>query len=151
MKEKSHIEILAANKLMRSPDEVTAFENALAALAENPDREDLPNLHLILDDRCEQPEVMFGLIHFLESFEVSAQLKSFVTIVPELIIVASGWTRTIHNRILNDELACHLYRDILRLFNEQKPHFVRELLEQSAAYHLNLNTTDAKQELAKQV
>ncbi|MCU0545243.1 MAG: Imm30 family immunity protein [Oscillatoriaceae cyanobacterium Prado104] len=144
MKEKSQLEVLAANKLMRSTEEVTAFENALVALAENPHQEDLPNLHLILDDRCEQPEVMFGLIHFLESFEVSAQLKSFVKVVPELIIVASEWTIIIHNRVLNDEIACHVYRDILSLFNAQKPHFVRELLEQSATYHLNAKKVTIK-------
>jgi hypothetical protein len=149
MKENSPIEILAANKLMRDPEEVTAFENALAALAENFHQEDLPNLHLILDDRCEQPEVMFGLIHFLESFEVSAQLKSFVTVVPELIFAASEWTRIIHNRIVNEESACHLYRDILHLFNAQQPHFVRELLEESATYHLNKKV--GKIELARQV
>jgi Immunity protein 30 len=136
MKENSSIKILKANKFMRSPDEVTAFEKALAALAENSNNEDLPSLHLSLDDRCEQPEVMFGLIHFLESFDVSAQLKAFVTVVPELIVTASEWTRIIHSRILNDESACYLYRDILHSLNAQQPHFVRQLLEESASYHL---------------
>jgi len=137
MKENRSIEILAANKLMRSPDEVTAFENALAALAENPNNEDLSDLHLILDDRCEQPEVMFGLIHFLESFDVSAQIQAFVAVVPQLILIGSEWTKILHNRILNDDYACHLYRDILHSLNSKKPNFVRQLLEESASYHLN--------------
>lgn len=146
MKKYNSIEILAANKLMRSPTEVTAFEKALAELGENPNHEDLPNLHLILDDRCERPEVMFGLIHFLESFEMSVQLKAFVTVVPELIVSASEWTKIIHNRILNDESAGNLYRDILHSFNSQHPNFIRQLLEESATY--SLNNRDLKLELA---
>jgi Immunity protein 30 len=114
---------------MRSPDEVTAFENALASLAGRPQDEDLPDLHLILDDRCEQPEVMFGLIHFLESFDVSAQIQAFVTVVPQLMLVASEWMRILHTRILNDEDACRLYRDILHSLNTQEPNFVRQLLD----------------------
>lgn len=147
MKKNRWINILAANKLMRSPDEVIAFENALASLADRPQNEDLPDLHLILDDRCEQPEVMFGLIHFLESFDVSAQLQAFVTVVPQLMLVASEWTRILHDRILNDDDACCLYRDILHSLNSQKPSFVSQLLEESASYHLNKR--EPKLELAR--
>ena len=141
------INFLESNKLMRDPDEVTAFENALASLADRPQDEDLPDLHLILDDRCEQPEVMFGLIHFLESFDVSAQMQAFVTVVPQLMLVASEWTRILHNRILNDGDACRLYRDILHSLNSQEPNFVRQLLEESASYHLNKQ--EQKLELAR--
>ena len=49
---------------MRSRQEVIAFETALAELAKHPQTEDLPTLHLIFDDRCEQPEVMFSLLHY---------------------------------------------------------------------------------------
>lgn len=147
MKQNIWINILEKNKLMRSPDEVTAFENALASLADRPQNEDLPDLHLILDDRCEQPEVMFGLIHFVESFDVSAQIQAFVTVVPQLMLVASEWTRILHSRILNDGDACRLYRDILHSLNSQEPNFVRQLLEESASY--NLNKPEPKLELAR--
>ncbi|WP_293334946.1 Imm30 family immunity protein [Microcoleus sp. CAWBG58] len=147
MQENIWISILKANKLMRSPDEVTAFENALASIADRPQDEDLPDLHLILDDRCEQPEVMFSLIHFLESFDVSAQIQAFVTVVPQLMLVASEWTRILHSRILNDGDACRLYRDTLHSLNSQEPNFVRQLLEESASY--NLNKREPKLELAR--
>jgi Immunity protein 30 len=147
MKGNIWISILETNKFMRSPDEVIAFENALASLADSPQNEDLPDLHLILDDRCEQPEVMFGLIHFLESFDVSAQMQAFVTVVPQLMLVASEWTRILHSRILNDDYACGLYRDILHSLNSQEPNFVRQLLEESASYHLN--KWEPKLELAR--
>ncbi len=52
---------------MRSPSEIAAFENVLTKLAQNPENRCLPKLHLVLDDRCQQQEVMWDLIHFLES------------------------------------------------------------------------------------
>jgi len=148
MKENSWITILAANKLMRSAEEVTAFENALAEFAKHPESEHLPDLHLILDDRCQQPEVMFSLIHFLESFEMEQQLQAFICVIPQLIVVASDWTRILHSRILNDEVACRLYRNLLHSINAHSPHFIRQLLEESAAYRLTYQ--DSPIELAGQ-
>ncbi|MDY7013280.1 MAG: Imm30 family immunity protein [Cyanobacteriota bacterium] len=121
---------------MRSPEEVAAFENALTQLAENPYPEHLPALHLILDDCCQQPEVMFGLVHFLESFALEGQVRAFITVVPQLISVAPDWTRILHTRILNDETACRFYREKLHSTNASSPHFIRQLLEESATYRL---------------
>ncbi|NJK66143.1 MAG: hypothetical protein HC789_02960 [Microcoleus sp. CSU_2_2] len=56
----------------------------------------------------------FGIdvLLFLESFDVSAQIQAFVTVVLQLMLVGSEWTRMIHERILNDDRACCLYRDL---------------------------------------
>jgi|GEM_PF-1150126 len=121
MKEERWIQILEANKLMRSPEEVAAFENALAQLAENFHKENLPALHLILDDRCEQPEVMFSLVHFLESFAIEEQLQAFISVIPQLIAAAPDWRRILHTRILNNEAACCCYQENLHSMNASSP------------------------------
>ena len=105
MSEDTLISILQANLLMRSPDEVEAFETALAELARKPKLERLPDLHLVLDDECEHQEVMFGLVHFLESFEFNEQVRAFVDVITKLIKQAPNWTKILHDRILNDNLA----------------------------------------------
>jgi hypothetical protein len=69
------IERLEQNRLMRSTSEVNSFEDTLALLAQNPDPSDLLNLHLILDDACEQPEVMFGLVPIARSV-LEAEMRS---------------------------------------------------------------------------
>lgn len=79
------IDILESNRLLRSPDEVAAFEQTLEKLAQKPNPIDLPSLHLILDDACEQPDVMFSLVHFLESFEVQEQVQAFIQVLPDLV------------------------------------------------------------------
>jgi len=107
------IDILQANRLMRCAFEIAAFENALTELAQNPENRWLPELHLVLDDRCQQQEVMWDLIHFLESFDMKAQLLAFVKVLPELMARAPEWTKILHCRIWNDETARVLYQEIL--------------------------------------
>lgn len=132
MSENPLIDILNANRLMRSYEEVAAFEEALAEFVENPKSEYLPELHLVLDDQCQQQEVMFGLVHFLESFDVKEQFQAFLDVVPQLIVTAPEWTKIIHYRILNDELTCALYKDMLNSVDSHTRNVVTELLEEIA-------------------
>lgn len=99
------IDILEANRLMQSPQEVTLFEQTLEQLAQNPDSADLSRLHLVLDDACAQPEVMFSLVHFLESFEVQTQVQAFVQVMPDLAGRATEWSEILRDRIMNDAIA----------------------------------------------
>lgn len=131
MNQNNLLEILKDNRLMQTEAQVTNFENALTAIAENPDENDLSAYHLILDDQCQQPEVMFSLIHFLESFDMEKQITAFIEVVPQLMITAPEWTRIIHNRILNDESACQVYQNLLHSANLNTPHFIYYLLEES--------------------
>ena len=111
MSPNSLIDILEANRLLRSPDEVATFEQILEKLAQNPNSADLPSLHLILDDACEQPDVMFSLVHFLESFEVQAQVQAFIQVTPNLANRAIEWTAILHSRIMNDDVARSIFEE----------------------------------------
>jgi Immunity protein 30 len=128
MNQNLQIDILKANRLMRSPDEAVAFEQALAKLAESPDPADLPQLHLILDDACQQPEVMFSLVHFLESFSLQDQLPAFVQTLPNLVKNASEWTTILHTRIINDAEAQAVFEEGLRSMSSQKREEICRLL-----------------------
>lgn len=116
----SLIEVLEANRLMRSPKEVVLFEQTLEKLAQNPNPVDLPNLHLILDDVCKHPEVMFSLVHFLESFEVETQVKAFIQVMPTLVKRAAEWTAILHSRIMNDAIARSAFEERVRSMNDQE-------------------------------
>jgi hypothetical protein len=108
------VDVLKANRLLRSVDEVNQFEKTLEQLAENPDPCDLLDLHLVLDDACEQPEVMFGLVHFLESFEVQVQVQAFVQVMPDLVKRAAEWSEILHSRMMNDAIARDVFEQTLR-------------------------------------
>jgi hypothetical protein len=97
------LERLRANRFMRSAAEVSAFEAALEVVAARRDLGLLPDLHLVLTDECGHHEVMFGLVHLLESFEVDAQVHAFLTALPRLVQQAPTWAGVLQRRILNDE------------------------------------------------
>lgn len=136
------LEILKENRFMKTQEEINTFETTLAKLANNLNEQDLPEYHLILDDQCQQPDVMFSLIHFLESFEVETQIEAFIKVIPQLMINAPEWTRILHNRILNDELACQIYQNKLHSINSKKPHFIYYLLEESVKNYLQTESNN---------
>lgn len=126
------IKILQENRLMKTSQEIKLFEETLEKLAKYPDDKHLKDLHLILDDNCEHPEIMFSLVHFLEDFEPQQQIQAFIEVIPQLMITAPEWTKIIHNRILNDVSACRVYLQGLQLVNCKTPHhFIYDLLEES--------------------
>lgn len=119
MSQNSLIQVLEANRLMRSPSEVAAFEQALTELAQQPNNKDLPDLHLVFDDACQHPEVMFGLIHYLESFDLQEQLQAFIQVVPSLVKRAAEWTYTLDTRIVNDATAHATCEEMLQSMDAQ--------------------------------
>ena len=131
------IKILQENRLMKTPQEINLFEETLEKLAKYPDDKDLKDLHLILDDNCEHPEIMFSLLHFLEDFEPQQQIQAFIEVIPQLMITAPEWTKIIHYRIMNDESACKLYHNTLELANQKTPHFLYQLLLESVKNQIN--------------
>jgi hypothetical protein len=131
----TQLENLRQNRLLRTPEEINVFESSLDDIRNNPNEHDLKAYHLVLDDQCEQPEVMFGLIHFLESFEAETQIRVFIEVMPQLMIQAPQWAMILHNRILNDSTARQIYQELLHSINEQKQHFLYYLLEDSINNH----------------
>lgn len=130
---------------MRSLDEVAAFEQALVELAQQPNNKDLPDLHLVFDDACQHPEVMFGLIHFLESFDLQEQLQAFIQVVPSLIKRAAEWTYTLHTRIANDAIAHATFEEMLQSL-DAKGSSVYQLLAEVAAKQSPSTTTSTGSE-----
>ncbi len=131
------IKILQENRLMKTHEEINIFEETLEKIAKHPNDENLKDLHLILDDNCEDPEIMLSLVHFLEDFELQKQIQVFIEVIPQLMITAPEWKKIIHYRIINDESGCKLYQNSLELANQKKPHFLYKLLLESVKNHLN--------------
>jgi hypothetical protein len=120
---------------MQTDEEVERFESVLNYLRQNADEHDLQAYHLILDDQCQHPEIMFGLVHFLETFDIEQQLTAFIEVMPQLMVKAPQWAMILHQRILNDLDACKTYQKILQSMNSKQQHFLYYLLEESVKHH----------------
>ncbi len=88
---------------MKSREEVIAFDEALDSVPRILSQEDLKQLYLVFDDRCLHHEVMWGLVHCVESFDAKDRLLAFVDTVPQLVKQANEWTETILVRTLNNK------------------------------------------------
>jgi hypothetical protein len=76
---------------------------------------------------------MYGLIHFLESFEAKEQLQAFIDVIPKLIIRAQNWTKTLLYGILNDDSSRSLDKEILHSANSESRDVICQLLKEIAA------------------
>jgi hypothetical protein len=53
-------------------------------------------------------------VHFLESFEVQAQVQAFIQVMPDLVKRAAEWAEILHSRIMNDAISRDVFEKALR-------------------------------------
>lgn len=108
--------ILKENRLLRNNEEIERFENALENILNNKNYKDIKYLCSAFDDNTENDEVMFELIHAIESydsiFEIQDTMTEFVKFIPDVISHAREWTKILIKRILNDENSLQVYTEV---------------------------------------
>lgn len=105
MELKEAVATLGRCRLVSDESEVASFECALEALAGIASEEVVRELHLVFDDAARHREVVFGLIHLLESLDMGVQIRAFVRAAPDMEKHASEWTRILLFRLLNEPAA----------------------------------------------
>jgi hypothetical protein len=108
---------LIDNRTLRNQQEISEFENAISIILNLKDLNHIRNLCLGFDDSTENDEVMFGLIHAIESydnvFSSEQSLKKLSESLPYMIPHAKEWAKTLHKRILNHEPSCEIYSKVI--------------------------------------
>jgi hypothetical protein len=87
---------------------------------------------MAFDDACEHIDVMWGLIHFAESYGMEAELQALTHVLPRLLPQAPEWVKTIHYRMLNDPASRTYYKTLLPALPLPQQQTVRMLLEEIA-------------------
>lgn len=82
---------------------------------------------------------MWGLVHFLESFDAKQQLQALLNVIQKLVISAPEWTEIIHYRIFNHEPTRFLYQDMLRYADLKSQQIVTKILSDIARKHQLIN------------
>ena len=123
---------LYESRLMRTPEEVSMFEQARLALYEMHDPLVLQDLFAAFDDATEQNEVMWGLIHQAEDFGLGIYLPALLAATPRLLLPAREWASVLHERVLNGAKSLPMYEDLLSALPEDTKHAIRTLLEEIA-------------------
>jgi hypothetical protein len=106
---RSLVERLYENRRMRTQAETDRFIAAMQLLKGHPRNHPipglLPSLLRVFDDQCEMHEVMWGVIHYIELYDMDEYLAALTHATPELVPSAVGWLAEIYLRILlHDQL-----------------------------------------------
>ncbi|MEH7353857.1 Imm30 family immunity protein [Neobacillus drentensis] len=108
---------LIDNRSLKNQQEISAFENAISIIFNLKDLDHIGNLCLGFDDTTEHDEVMFGLIHAIESYDKvfgsEESLKKLSESLHYMLPNAKEWAKTLHKRILNHEPSCKIYAKVI--------------------------------------
>jgi len=99
------IKVLKGNKHLRDENEVTKFESILAELPEQSEDQVayVTQLFDVFVDDCDHSEVMWGLLHFVESFDDEIYISSLLLSINGLSSKAKDWLEIILSRVLNND------------------------------------------------
>lgn len=117
--EKTLYNNLWANRLLKNSNEIAIFEDNLTKLAETFNENDIIELCQILDDKTDDSEVMFGIIHLLETLSTEQALINTVIGVVKMKSMSPEWANIIIYRCLNDEYCVGMIREIYVTLDEE--------------------------------
>ncbi len=127
------IRVLQSNKTMASSEEVRSFDQALTDLAAQPHKNDLlPELFSVFNDECKHIEVMWGLLHYIETFDLDLQTHTLADVTPILEHSAREWLKIFYVRTLNHDEARSGLKSILPSLADDKRNAIREILTEIA-------------------
>ena len=124
------IDILQKNNDLTSYEKVLAFDECLGILSEinGIGKQDIVSLFQVFTDKTGNEEVMFGLVHFIEDFQLDLIVESFIEAVPKMNSKASEWTKTFHYRILNSEAAREVFKLNIKNANMETKRIIQTIL-----------------------
>ncbi|GED18151.1 Imm30 family immunity protein [Aneurinibacillus migulanus] len=115
-------------RLLRTQAECEEFDHILEKLADYTEEKMIRDLCMVFDDETHQEEVMFGLIHFIESFEMDKYLTEMAKALPDMVYKAREWARILNIRILNSETYRNEYVKVLMHMDSKVKTIVVDLL-----------------------
>ncbi|KML32051.1 Imm30 family immunity protein [Rossellomorea marisflavi] len=130
---------LIDNRLLRNEEEITAFEQAISSILDLKELNHIRNLCLGFHDATENDEVMFGLIHAIESyddfFDPELSLKALAESIPYMLPHAKEWAKTLHKRILNHEPSFKVYKKVISTADDSIKETVLQLVNEIKERH----------------
>ena len=110
---------LYKNRLLKNNVQISAFEECLNQLADDFKEDDIIELCQILDDDTMEFEVMFGVIHLLETLSSEEAFVSTIQGIHKIKKHSPIWAKTITYRCLNDEFSIEMINKILPTLHKE--------------------------------
>ncbi|SME53597.1 Imm30 family immunity protein [Bacillus cereus] len=113
MDSKSEIKRLYSCRFLKNQSECEEFDSVLENLADCDDEKLIKELCIVFEDETQEEEIMFGLVHFIEDFEMEKYLTEMPKALPKMVENAKEWAMLLNIRILNNDLYRSEYAKIL--------------------------------------
>ncbi|MGE6403060.1 Imm30 family immunity protein [Bacillus cereus] len=113
MDSQSEVKRLYSCRFLKNQSECEEFDNILENLADCTDEKLIKELCTVFEDETQAEEVMFSLVHFIESFEMEKYLTEMPKALPKMVESAKEWAILLNKRILNDDLYRSEYAKVL--------------------------------------
>lgn len=125
---------LIDNRLLKNEEEIAAFEQAISSILDLKEVNLIRSMCLGFHDATENDEVMFGLIHAIESyddfFDSEQSLNELAGSLPYMLSHAKEWAKTLHKRILNHEPSFKEYKKVISTADDSVKEMVLQVLNE---------------------
>ncbi len=129
MDKESYIKVLKENRKLKNDNEIEIFEDAIEKLLET---NDVKCLYCGFDNDTEEEEVMFGLVHAVESYYSSMNKEEYFRIFidesKKIYNEASEWVKLMNIRILNDLESLDIYIGVVKQCSSEVKSFLINIM-----------------------
>lgn len=125
------MDILIENKLKRyarldNEDDVIRFDEVLETISESSDPRYIPLLMSVFDDGTKFPDVMYNVIHVLESYPDDIYVIGFINNIPRLLEDSPDWLLNMTYAIFNHSPSYSVFKKNVHLIS---PEFLLKFLD----------------------
>ena len=107
---------------------VTNFEKKLEEIYLTEDSKMIGYLIKLLDDKFLHDEIMFSIIHTIESFNDEIYVAEIIKSIPEFVLNSPRWASIIHMRIINSSDTLNAYIEEIKSSSSYDKKVLRLLL-----------------------
>ncbi len=125
---------------METPEDIKEFELLSWKLAQTREPDVLSQLISLFDDNNPYQEIMFGLLHIIETYPNEAYVKAVLRSLKTGLISHPEWTDRMVNRIFNEEDCRNIFHQNLHLADKQTLLQLFDLMEKESPHHKKLIT-----------
>jgi len=130
-----NIDSLIQYARMQREEDIKQFEIGVWNLAKTKDFKTLKSLLSLFDDSCPYPEVMYSLVHAIESYPKEIYMDAIMKNMASLVEKSPFWADCLYNRIFNDKGYISLFKESLHIPPKEALFQLFNIMEKESPHH----------------
>ena len=121
--------------LFRTQEDVNFFDEGVYLAVERHDPENLDQLLTLFDDDTDYPEVMYSLVHAIETYPDAVYVQGILNNIGNGLKNFQHWMIVLNYRILNDEKCLKFFKSLMKKSNKEDLLKLFDLIEKESEHH----------------